>query len=59
MRKVQIKQVSTKNVLQLLHIIAHEIMVCYSVSEYSHDQWKVSGACDLLMSFLVNWTTIS
>ncbi len=41
---------STKNVLQLLYIVAHEIIVPYSVSEYTYGPWKVSGACSLLMS---------
>ncbi len=39
-----------KNVLQLLYIIAHEIIVSNSVSEYTHGPWKVSDACTLLMS---------
>ncbi len=39
-----------KNVLQLLYIIAHEIIVTNSVSEYTHGPWKVSDACALLMS---------
>ena len=39
-----------KNVLQLLYIIAHEIIVSNSVSEYTHGPWKVSDACALLMS---------
>ena len=30
---------SDKNVLQLLYIIAHEIMVSNSVSEYTHGPW--------------------
>ncbi len=38
-----------KNVLQLLNIIAHEIIVPNSVSEYTHGPWKVSDACGLLM----------
>ena len=40
----------SKNVLQLLYIVAHEIIASNSVSEYTHDPWKVSGACGLLMS---------
>ncbi len=36
-----------KNVLQLLYIIAHEIIVSNSVSEYTHGPWKVSDACTL------------
>ncbi len=32
-----------KNVLQLLYIIAHEIIVSNSVSEYTHGPWKVSS----------------
>ena len=32
----------TKNVLQLLYIIAHEMIVSNSVSEYTHNPWKVS-----------------
>ncbi len=39
-----------KNVLQLLYIIAHEIIISNSISEYTHGPWKVSGACSLLMS---------
>ena len=39
-----------KNVLQLLYIIAHEIIISFSVFEYTHDPWKVSGTCGLLMS---------
>ncbi len=30
-----------KNVLQLLYIIAHEMMVSNLVSEYTHGPWKV------------------
>ncbi len=30
--------------LQLLYIIAHEIIVSDSVSEYTHGPWKVNGA---------------
>ena len=33
-----------KNVLQLLYIIAHEIIISNSVSEYTHGPWKVSDA---------------
>ncbi len=36
--------------LQLLYIIAHEMMVSNSISEYTHGSWKVNGACSLLMS---------
>ncbi len=39
-----------KNVLQLLYIIAHEITIYNSVSEYTHGPWKVSDACSLQMS---------
>ena len=39
-----------KNVLQLLYIIAHEMIVSNSISEYTHGLWKVSRACSLLMS---------
>ncbi len=42
--------ITNKNVLQLLYIIAHEIIVSNSVSEYTHSPWKVSDACGLLMS---------
>ncbi len=40
----------SKNVLQLLYIIAHEIIVSNSVSKYTHGLWKVSDACASLMS---------
>ncbi len=33
-----------------VYIIAHEIIVSNSVSEYTHGSWKVSGACPSLMS---------
>ncbi len=39
-----------KNVLQLLYIVAHEIIESNSVSENTHDPWKVSGTCCLLTS---------
>ncbi len=37
---LQIFSLPIKNVLQLLYIIAHEIMV----SEHTHGQWKASAA---------------
>ncbi len=43
-------RVQQTNVLQLLYIIAHEIIVSNSVSEYTHGPWKVSDVCALLMS---------
>ena len=46
----QTKERADKNVLQLLYIIAHEIIISNSVSEYTHGPWKVSDACALLMS---------
>ena len=39
-RVTRIAHSITKNVLQLLYIIAHEIMVSNSVSEYTHGPWN-------------------
>ncbi len=39
-----------KNVLQLLYIIAHEIIIFNSVSEYTNGPWKFNDACGLVMS---------
>ncbi len=40
----------SKNVLQLLYIIAHEIIISNTVSEYTQGRWKVNDAYGLLMS---------
>ncbi len=57
--KSNITQIHVNNMLQLLYIIAHEIIVSNSVSEYTHGPWKISGACSLMMSFHVNRTSTS